>query len=1406
MTTNSENCPQCGTPLPANAPAGLCPRCVMAMNMATETEFTGEFGPHGTKILKTAPTPEEIAVKFPQLEILGLIGRGGMGAVYKARQKELDRIVALKILPPGIGETPGFAERFTREAKALAKLNHPNIVTLYEFGVAAGVSPAVEPGFQPSGKSVANSERGESSEASSNPIANPGGRMPPSTSGQRPDATKIFYFLMEFVDGVNLRQLLETGRVAPREALAIVPQICDALQFAHDHGIVHRDIKPENILMDRRGRVKVADFGLAKIVGADATAFGVPPSGDSIGANPDRLKAELQTSDLTEAGKVMGTPNYMAPEQKDRPLEVDHRADIYALGVVFYQMLTGELPGKPIIPPSSNTRGIHIDVRLDEIVLRALEKKPELRYQQVSEVKTCVENITGSAGVPPAESGVAPDSRKTNLEERAVGGPPTAARETRALPETPPRFSRTAIVGAAWMTMFFAVVPAFLWHEAKTHEFEHGGGPFESPLSLFVFFIFILPAFIAPFGASILGWIAVSQIRRSAGKIYGLWLAVFDGLLFPLLAVNGFVGAIWFTVLKFVVAWLDSRHLSPWDGRGFDHLLTAIWVLLTVESSVLVDWLIIRRVWRAVNKPIDETRKSGEAPVARRKVNPAVIVAVVVCMVIPFFGMTAYWHTKYNRVENFRLASSINKVFGPEKEMIINIGDGKNSFFSFDSENFVDGPEDFDPAGSEAGDKQKLWKWLTAHGVDLLVQRMDGKPILAMSDMAVAIIEEREFDRIRTVEQLEKNASWRGSVDSQFRPNVQSVTRGASVGNVTVAFQTRYDTVGLLQVMGVVKDTAGVKIRYKLVQQKSAAPVQFDRRKQPAAEHLSRDNHSVMIHHDGAKLHYAIYYEGDFSSSSRSSRNTRSLQWTDDTTLRLKKNGRTVVYLRESVNPDQLRINGREFDLRRGSVFVLNDDSNVEQLNLFPSLAVARDLSAMHTMVTGAASGRDGLNRVENPNVPSFDPVIERTVNDIDEKMGNQCLALESGELLGFNETEIKALPKGEQQKWFDDRGVNVLMDTVGGKRGLGLRNVTATLVSNDAWNWENVSDGHPPSALEAAVRPDAPGVDYKDRSGFRWHLIPTNAPLPMTFALRTGSGRLGILQILTFTDDPGGVKVRYKLMSALPETVASISSSQIGSDSKNTTDGFGGTMERLIYPGVNYLNLDSGEFVNYAGGDAKEFRRSNLLAPGLFLNSRRSDPNYGSLTVLDVWLEPLEEDGWTNTTTRQLAQMLAHDQLSKTATWSEAFIRRGTYGFYTGTNIGILQILGKDATSEGIKIRYKLSDPDYVALLPSSMGNQAMEIFRDYTREHKWKIKGESGTTINGQSRITISAKDMGGKIITLELADQENSMSQMAIHADRGAATSAQQIGKEISQRLGLAAGWKVGRPNISTNSATK
>lgn len=293
----------------------------MALNLDPQTEFSGaETAPGDTQ-----PTPgiEEISRLFPHLEIVECLGRGGMGVVYKARQPRLDRWVALKIISPGREKDPRFAERFAREARSLARLSHPSIVAIHDFGEVAG----------------------------------------------------HFFLLMEYVDGLNLRALLRARNLAPEAALRIVPAICEALQYAHQQGIVHRDIKPENILIDPQGRVKIADFGIAKILGAE------PP--------PEPLTGDQQ---------VVGTPNYMAPEQVEKPASVDHRADIYSLGVVFYEMLTGELPlGK--FPPPSNK--VQIDVRLDEIVLHALEKEPERRYQQAAEVKTALQSLKQAPQAPP---------------------------------------------------------------------------------------------------------------------------------------------------------------------------------------------------------------------------------------------------------------------------------------------------------------------------------------------------------------------------------------------------------------------------------------------------------------------------------------------------------------------------------------------------------------------------------------------------------------------------------------------------------------------------------------------------------------------------------------------------------------------------------------------------------------------------------------------------------------------------------------------------------------------------------------------------------------------------------------------------------------------------------------------
>src|SRR5687767_5259366 len=347
-------CPGCQKTLALHLPLGLCPDCLIKSGFNTGTDP----GRPGMQAGFVPPTIDEVARLFPQLEILELLGAGGMGAVYKGRQPALDRFVALKILPATNTSGINFAERFNREARALARLSHPNIVAVHEFGLAGA----------------------------------------------------LHYFIMEFVDGANLRQLERASRLSPREALQIIPQICDALQYAHDEGVVHRDIKPENVLVDRRGRVKIADFGLAKILGRDG-----------------------ESARLTLDGQVMGTPHYMAPEQVERPLTVDHRADIFSLGVVFYEMLTGELPLGKFPPPS---RKVEVDVRLDEVVLRALEKEPDLRYQHASQVKTDLETVSR---LPPVRANAV---KRRTLAYVALGLILVAAAGTLPFVRTPPDVAR----------------------------------------------------------------------------------------------------------------------------------------------------------------------------------------------------------------------------------------------------------------------------------------------------------------------------------------------------------------------------------------------------------------------------------------------------------------------------------------------------------------------------------------------------------------------------------------------------------------------------------------------------------------------------------------------------------------------------------------------------------------------------------------------------------------------------------------------------------------------------------------------------------------------------------------------------------------------------------------------------
>jgi hypothetical protein len=258
---------------------------------------------------------EALSRLLPGIEILERVGSGGMGVVYRARQMRLDRPVALKILAPDLIGDPSFARRFEREARALARLHHPHVVAVHDFGETEG----------------------------------------------------LCWLVMEYVEGTSVRELLQDGPLAPKEALRIIPQICEGLEYAHRQGVVHRDIKPENILLTAEGEVKIADFGLAKL-------------------------ADQKGGLLTGESQIMGTPHYMAPEQVQRPLTVDHRADIYSLGVVLYEMLTGELPVGHFEAPS---RKANIDARMDRVVEKALAPEPDNRYQNVEDVRSDVLSLSG---------------------------------------------------------------------------------------------------------------------------------------------------------------------------------------------------------------------------------------------------------------------------------------------------------------------------------------------------------------------------------------------------------------------------------------------------------------------------------------------------------------------------------------------------------------------------------------------------------------------------------------------------------------------------------------------------------------------------------------------------------------------------------------------------------------------------------------------------------------------------------------------------------------------------------------------------------------------------------------------------------------------------------------------------
>jgi serine/threonine protein kinase len=262
------------------------------------------------------PSLEAMNAYLPQFRFEKLAACGGMGAVYKAYQESLDRRVAVKILPPDFGAEKEFADRFKVEARAMAKLNHTNIVGVYDFGITGG------------------------------------GHL---------------YLVMEWIEGRSLHELIHQGNLSLRKATNLAMQLCEALTFAHEHQIIHRDIKPGNIMVNDADHVKVADFGLAR-----------PNTGEAEDENP------------------YGTPDYAAPEIYGGSV-VDHRVDIYAVGVVLYEMLTGTVPGDP---RRSVTEFAKISPRWDSIVAKAIDPDPEKRYQDAGEFRAHI-NVAMKQGAEP---------------------------------------------------------------------------------------------------------------------------------------------------------------------------------------------------------------------------------------------------------------------------------------------------------------------------------------------------------------------------------------------------------------------------------------------------------------------------------------------------------------------------------------------------------------------------------------------------------------------------------------------------------------------------------------------------------------------------------------------------------------------------------------------------------------------------------------------------------------------------------------------------------------------------------------------------------------------------------------------------------------------------------------------
>jgi len=441
----NHTCPKCGAPLPADAPAGHCPQCLLALALEAQPTLTSISNPPPPGPRSYAEPPET-ETKHPVVgtrlgyvgdyELLEEIARGGMGVVYRARQSSLKRIVAVKMIRSG--EFAGEAEvkRLRAEAEAAANLKHPNIVAIHEIGEHDG----------------------------------------------------RHYFSMDFVAGKNLAQTVG-GQPAPaRQAAEWLKAIAEAVQFAHQRGVLHRDLKPQNILVDAEGRPHVTDFGLAKDLHAD--------------------------SGVTQTGAVMGSPSYMAPEQaRGRNDLVGPASDVYSLGAVLYELLTGRAPfrgasametlhrvanDEPARPRSLNQDA---PADLETICLKCLEKDPLRRYPTA---RALAEDMGRFLAGEPVQA------RPASFGRRAVSW-------ARRHPAVLAGAAALALFALAGFAFFLAEENAFLRAQAATPELVRKPGPLSRALGTWL--LASVGVMLAGFGVL---FVFIKQARRVS------WQQLFD--------------------------------------------------------------------------------------------------------------------------------------------------------------------------------------------------------------------------------------------------------------------------------------------------------------------------------------------------------------------------------------------------------------------------------------------------------------------------------------------------------------------------------------------------------------------------------------------------------------------------------------------------------------------------------------------------------------------------------------------------------------------------------------------------------------------------------------------------------------------------------------------------------------